>query len=276
MGNQEELTNLFSSYNALVAEEPLRVWSVIITIFGDVVLPRGGEVSSVALSAITREIGIKPEAYRVAISRLAKDGWISRRRDGRASFYRLLPSGAELFVQASKRIYAETACEITDGWQWVVYGPSDQLQLASQKAICEQAGYVQLDNRTFLGVEDLPLEASNKALLFKGAPDVVPEWVRDKCGPAALCEAYELFLSVLERLKREKGELYALSPLQACAIRVLLVHRWRRLLLRHADLPLHFFPEGWCGEECRILFHEAYQLLKEHSEAWLKEVIDSP
>src|SRR6056297_3639725 len=84
----------------------LRVWSVIITIFGDAVQPRGGTVSAEALGRITRLMEIRPEALRVALFRLARDGWIERRQEGRKSFYRLSPDGIARFGPATRRIYA--------------------------------------------------------------------------------------------------------------------------------------------------------------------------
>jgi len=44
-----------------------------------------------------------------------------------------------------------------------------------------------------------------------------------------------------------------IDPDATVALRVLVVHHWRRLLLRHEDLAMEFFPAGWHGEDCRAL-----------------------
>ena len=64
--------------DTLAALGDLRVWSVIITIFGDSVQPRGGTVAATTLARITGRMAIRPEALRVALHRLARDGWLER------------------------------------------------------------------------------------------------------------------------------------------------------------------------------------------------------
>ena len=67
--------------------DTLRVWSVIITLFGDAILPRGGAVSSQTVQAIMQRLGIESGAVRTAFSRLAKDGWVQREKQGRCLLY---------------------------------------------------------------------------------------------------------------------------------------------------------------------------------------------
>ena len=64
----------------------LRVWSLVITIFGDAIQPRGGRVSTARLQEILERMRIEPGALRTALSRLAKEGWVIREREGGAVF----------------------------------------------------------------------------------------------------------------------------------------------------------------------------------------------
>jgi phenylacetic acid degradation operon negative regulatory protein len=68
---------------------PLRAWSLIVTIYGDAVVPRGGSLWLGSLLDMMAAFGIGGGVVRTAMSRLAKDGWIERQRIGRQSYYRL-------------------------------------------------------------------------------------------------------------------------------------------------------------------------------------------
>ena len=59
------------------------------------------------------------------------------------------------------------------------------------------------------------------------------------------------------------------DPLEAAAIRTLVVHQWRRLLLRHEDWPVEVLPEGWQGEVCRGLVHDTLRALDPAANTWM-------
>ncbi|MEL6795067.1 MAG: phenylacetic acid degradation protein, partial [Pseudomonadota bacterium] len=90
----------------LHGEGRLRVWSLAVTIFGDAVAPRGGSIAMSDLSTLLERLGAEPGAVRTAMSRLARDGYVERAKDGRRSFYRLAPAAAAEFQRATARIYA--------------------------------------------------------------------------------------------------------------------------------------------------------------------------
>ena len=62
----------------LHGEGRLRVWSLAVTVFGDAIAPRGGSIAMADLSAILERLGAEPGAIRTAMSRLARDGIVSR------------------------------------------------------------------------------------------------------------------------------------------------------------------------------------------------------
>jgi phenylacetic acid degradation operon negative regulatory protein len=68
----------------------LRVWSLLVTFFGDAVAPRGGRVALSVLQDAMALLNIEAGAVRTAMSRLAGDGWVEREREGRLSFYELV------------------------------------------------------------------------------------------------------------------------------------------------------------------------------------------
>ena len=229
----------------------MRVWSVIITIFGDAVVGRGGKVASTTLAALTEQMGVKPEAFRVALSRLTKDGWIERSKRGRLSFYRLSAQGLAQFGPATERIYAPRS-GAEDGWHLVV--------LPSAVGEPPLGGAVSLGGRCYLSPHPVKNAA---ALTMSGEIGTVPDWVKDRLGTADIAAEYTALFQVLRHCSGA-----GVSDLQAAVIRVLLVHQWRRLVLRHADLPLRFFPVGWQGEACRAEVHRLRTELALAADQW--------
>src|SRR5216117_1895006 len=71
--------------------EPSRTGSIVITMFGDAIVPRGGSVW----------LGTLLEFFEG----LAIDGWLTREKFGRNSFYRLAEKGRQTFEAATRHIY---------------------------------------------------------------------------------------------------------------------------------------------------------------------------
>ena len=63
----------------------LRAGSLITTVFGDSIAPRGGTVWLGSLISAMAEFGIKERLVRTSVFRLAKDGWLEYNQFGRRS-----------------------------------------------------------------------------------------------------------------------------------------------------------------------------------------------
>src|SRR6202000_3422051 len=85
--------------------EPSRTGSIAITVFGDAIVPRGGSVWLGTLLSFFETIDIDSGVVRTAMSRLAADGWLERRKVGRNSYYRLVKKGRQTFEAATAHIY---------------------------------------------------------------------------------------------------------------------------------------------------------------------------
>jgi len=99
-------TQLESLTTRLHENGSLKVWSLIITFFGDSVVNRGGNVSANTVHTVLDRIDIGSGAVRTAFSRLASDGWVERQKQGRRSYYQLTDKGMRLFSDAAQLIYA--------------------------------------------------------------------------------------------------------------------------------------------------------------------------
>src|ERR1700720_4019284 len=100
------------------AQRPLRAGSLLITVFGDSIAPRGGAVTLGSLIRLAAPFGLTERLVRTSVARLAREGWLRAARSGRRSEYRLSREGAERFTQATQRIYG-AAEPVWDG-RWTI------------------------------------------------------------------------------------------------------------------------------------------------------------
>jgi phenylacetic acid degradation operon negative regulatory protein len=238
-----------------------RIASFIVTVWGDAVLPRGGSLWLGSLQAILDRFGCTPGQVRTAMSRLTEEGWLARNRVGRLSFYRLGPRGEAVFAAASARIYGGR----TPAWD----GTFRVVLLAEPAAreALEAQGFGHLPGGTMLGV------AGDPALLPRGASVLLAQArsaeearaLAARCWPLeALAERYGRFLEAFGPLREAE-----VPPGEAMPLRLLLVHEWRRLVLRDPLLPEALLPEGWPGLAARELAASLYARLGPAAEAWL-------
>ncbi|SNT05134.1 PaaX family transcriptional regulator C-terminal domain-containing protein [Antarctobacter heliothermus] len=215
-----------------------RVWSLLVTVFGELARD-GAAIPAAVLGEITTRIGIRPEAMRVALHRLRKDGWIDSTRQGRSSHYRLTAEGRAQTVAATPRIYAVDPP--SESAFLVLTDPSSPL-IWSDKDVWVTPHAV-LTARPPQGAEIFATPLS--------AAQVLPRWMRAKtCDDATAALSADL----AARLGRLEGALDRADlpdPLQTAALRVLVVHSWRRIVLKAPDLPDFVLPDTWAGPDCR-------------------------
>lgn len=231
---------------AIRPEEPPRAWSLIVTVLGD--SAQGSpdvEIGAAALQAVLAPAGVAPQAMRTAIHRLKKDGWIRARRVGRSSAYSIAPHGRAEIARVSARIYAREGRAAAD-WHMLVAGPDGLPSCASRDSEARVAPGMAI--RPGLP----PAEPPEGCLALSGHAGPVPDWLRAALGPPELLRAYAALDRALAALSDALDGIAARPDATArAALRLLVVHEWRRLLLRHPDLPDHLFPEGWRAPSCR-------------------------
>lgn len=220
-----------------------RVWSLMVSLFGDLAQEDGKTIDGPMLSAIMSLLQIKPEAVRVALHRLRNDGWISSRKAGRISRHGLTDKGRAESAAASPRIYAEPRAE-AGKWQLLLL-KAEESDLDEKLSA---AGYTAIMPRVVVGPADAEPPAGALALQGTTAPD----WLRQELRPAALDDAYADLHDTLVRLSAALPDRGALSPLEIAVLRCLVVHNWRRLILRHPMLPAPLVSAEGAGHRCHL------------------------
>ncbi|MBL4874911.1 MAG: phenylacetic acid degradation operon negative regulatory protein PaaX [Cohaesibacteraceae bacterium] len=258
------------------AQKPIRAWSLIITIFGDCVAHRGGEIWLGTLTQIMNAMNIGSGVVRTAMSRLAADGWIISDKVGRNAFYRLSDMGEREMAKATHRIY-EHANQMWDGtWTIAVLSATDDRPISRKKL--QHLGYGVLATNVLIkpGHETTPGSTSGVMYLrCESSKDIAAFLGEEAWNLQQVSFGYDRFITEFENLSHaladEKQLSQQVSALDALIVRILLIHNFRKPVLRDPGLPQEVWPTGWPGTKARDLAAGIYCGVKDHGESWLDE-----
>ena len=256
-----------SAIAGLLAGLPLRAGGFIVTLYGDVVVPRGGEVWIGNIIETCAAVGISETLVRTAVSRLVAAGRLEGRRAGRRSFYRLSEAARTEFDAADRAIYGP---DKEPGWRFV-FMPEAMGETAM--AQLERAGFARLKPQLAVGPDRLP--APEGALCFSARPEtglaILPEFAAGAWDLAGHAEAYGRFIERFGPLANAPPA----SGAMALSMRLLLVHFYRQVLLRDPRLPADALPAGWPGHAARKLFAQAYCTLSDAADSHVGAVFEA-
>jgi phenylacetic acid degradation operon negative regulatory protein len=242
---------------------PPAAWSLIITVYGDAVVPRGGSLWLGTLLEVMAAFGIAGGGVRTAMSRLAADGWLERERIGRNSFYRLTEKGRTTFETATERIY------FAPQHVWDRRLRIAVVENGEARAALEAIGFGAIAAGVLIAPSgDEPLPAGAVVLHAAEVGEDEARRLAARAWPLErIAEGYRRFIAVFGKLG--SGDLAKLGELEALALRILLIHEYRRIILRDPLLPDALLPAGWPGREARALCASLYRALVLPSEQWL-------
>ena len=250
--------------------EPSRTGSIIITVFGDAIVPRGGSVALTTLLEFFETLAIDPTVVRTAMSRLTADGWFERSKIGRNSFYRLVERGRLTFDIATRHIYDPPPSDWTGRFELLLIGNAEDRD-ASREAL-KNAGFGSPVPGVWVAPSGAPVpeEASRAIRLEVSAEDdsgrrlLAESWPLDRTA-----DAYLKFMKTFEPLRRSIERREKPGDADAFTARILLIHHYRRVVLRDPLLPTVLLPADWPGRAARALCGEIYRALLSPSEQWL-------
>jgi phenylacetic acid degradation operon negative regulatory protein len=252
--------------------EPSRTGSIIITVFGDAIVPRGGSVWLGTLLEFFETLDIDPNVVRTAMSRLTADGWFEREKVGRNSFYRLVKKGRQTFDIATRHIYDSPPSDWTGRFELLLIGNGGDRD-AAREAL-KNAGFGSPLPGVWVAPSGVPVpeEAASAIRLEVSAEDdsgrrlLSESWPLDRTAAA-----YAKFIKSFEPLLAWSSKRNALSEADAFTARILLIHHYRRVVLRDPLLPAALLPRDWPGRLARALCGEIYRALLPRSEQWLDQ-----
>jgi phenylacetic acid degradation operon negative regulatory protein len=250
--------------------EPSRTGSIIITVFGDAIMPRGGAVWLGTLLAFFAGLDIDGNVVRTAMSRLTAEGWFARSKLGRNSFYRLERQGEQTFAAATRHIYDSPPSEWNGRFDLLLIGGADAREAARDGL--KQAGFGSPLPGVFVAPAGVavPEEAAGAIRLDVSAdPEMARRLLAESWALDRTAEAYLKFAASFAPLQAWLNRHETLSDTDAFIARILLIHHYRRIVLRDPLLPAELLPKHWPGGEARALCGEIYRALLPASERWL-------
>jgi phenylacetic acid degradation operon negative regulatory protein len=271
-----------------LAADPPRARSLIVTVWGDALAPHGGSVWLAGLIRLMAPFDVNERLVRTSVFRLAADGWLSGASQGRRSRYRLTRDGARRFDDAYKRIYERPADDWRGRWELVLADRVASPRRAALRQELAWAGFGELGTTTYLrpheharplpsilgarGIASTVTVAIAEDLAGRPIGEAVPEaW-----DLGSLASGYRRFLARFGAVIEHFREGRATDPAQCFVVRTLLIHAYRRVLLRDPLLPPALLPLDWPGAAAYALCRDFYRLTLRDAERHLAQTVAGP
>lgn len=249
----------------------MRAGSLVVTVFGDAIAPHGGTVWLGSLIRALGPFGVNQRLVRTSVYRLACDGWFSSQQIGRRSYYRLTAVGRRRFDEASRHIYSAPRRQWSGNWCMVLLANVPATQREEIRRELAWLGFAPFSANLLAhpapdmdAVEDhLQGLAGNEHLVVSeatvngGREEQFDAMIKRAWALDELNARYQAFIDRFQPVFQLASD-HPFSPAAAFRIRTLLVHEYRKIILRDPLLPLALLPDGWAGlaayELCRNLY----------------------
>jgi phenylacetic acid degradation operon negative regulatory protein len=256
------------------SQRPLRGGSLLITMFGDAIAPRGGAVTLGSLILLAQPFGLTERLVRTSVARLARDGWLVARRDGRRSEYRLTASGQQRFAEATRRIYGEIPQSWNGQWTLLLLPPTNGRRRTDVRDDLRWLGFGQLSPGVFahpncgLGQARqwlAGLDGAGNGLLLNSSSEGIEvdrRLVASGWDLGELARRYRRFVDTFAPVESAVAGRPCGTAEAAFVIRTLLIHEYRKIHLQDPLLPPALLPADWVGtaayELCKRLYARVF------------------
>ena len=277
-----------------VSESNISCTSMVVTVFGDVVSQHGGWIWLGSLISTLQRMGYDDRSVRTAVYRLVQSDWLQVEKIGRRSYYCFTDKAIGHYEKAARRIYAARQPKWDGSWTlvapaFVAEDKKDELR----KSLLWQ-GFNTLvtgmyahpsSDRTSLD-ETLNEQGLNGDVVVMSAKtedkhslEAIKQLVQNRWNLDELENFYSDFLGYYQRksqpfIKRQAAGQKP-STMDCFLMRVLLVHEYRRILLRDPDFPGAMLPKGWVGQEAHKRVKQLYKRLAKPSMAFIQAELDN-
>lgn len=268
----------------------IRPRSTILTLYGDYIRHRGGEIWIGSLIKLLASFGLSEQAIRSAISRMCRHNLLKVRRIGKKSYYSLTVKGNALLTKGAQRIFERKNDRWDGTWQIVTYSIPEQRREARDRLRQELSwmGFGPLSDATWVSPYDLSeeveelvdtLQIREHIEIFKAKHQgfTEPRQIVSRCWDLErIHNKYEAFMAKyrpkLEDHLRRLGKGEAIDPAECFVERFMLIHEYRRFPFFDPDLPLELLPENWLRPQASALFDEYHALLTEKANEYFDSV----
>jgi len=261
-------------------QRPVRGGSLLVTIFGDSIAPRGGAITLGSLIGLAAPFGLNERLVRTAMARLADDDWLENRRVGRRSEYRLSRAGRERFATATRQIYGVPDETWTGAWTVVLLPRLRPIQRQGARETLLWAGFGEASPGVFVHPGLPPSEVATLRRRSAALQDAVVLTTTPTPGNssrslaergwdlAELAARYRRFVAQFTPALEALDGREAPAPLPSFLLRTLLIHEYRKIHLRDPLLPAALLPSDWVGADayrlCRTVYERVAPVAERH------------
>jgi len=261
--------------------------ALVVTFFCDVVTQHGGEIWLGNIIRALAPLGINERLTRTTVFRLVQDDWLESRKQGRRSYYRLTRSGHNYYQRAAQRIYSSGQPDWDGGWSLLLTSLVPEEKRDALKRGLNWQGYGQLAAGVYalprnqtpvldellsdLDLKDAVVRMQAQANSSENLKQLIlTRWKLDD-----LQTAYKAFIAHYRDGHRTLQK-HPPDGHSMLLLRILLIHEYRRILLRDPELPAEMLPENWEGHIARTLTGEIYRELVSSTTDWMnRELLES-
>ncbi len=254
--------------------------SLLLTVLGEYVLPRGGGVWQETLVGALVSVGYSEHAARQALSRSAREGWLVTERHGRRARITLSDATAELLRTGAARIYS-----FGEPWEWdghwlvlILRVPEERREVRHQlRSRLAWAGLGSLGGGVWL-TPHVERETELRAAIASEPAAEATSFVASlgrlgsPQGVAASAWDLERVRDHYDAFIDDFGRLRPSSPRACFRAQTLLVHAWRKFPFLDPDMPVDLLPSRWPRRRAHDLFVARHGGWAEAAGAYFEEL----
>lgn len=264
-----------------------RAGSLVVTVFGDSIATQGNCVWLGGLVTVMARFGLNARQVRTAIFRLGRDGWLSSSMVGRRSYYAFSEYGVRHYARAAERIYAPADLAWDGHWTLVT---AVGLDAASRDEMRRRLGWLGFGavgsgllahpHATLDTVREVlrELGCEQQVVVWRATPSLdapLAELVRASWRLDELAIRFEQFIARFSAFEDLLATSPVLQPGDAFVLRTLLIHEYRRILLKSTELPPALLSSSWPGHAARALTARLYRCLHGAASHYCRLVLEN-
>lgn len=257
------------------------------------------EIGVDELIYLFRPFSFNPQAVRVLLSRLKKNGIVSNRRAGKKSYYFLTEEGKKRLAWGGNQIFAKQPLEWNGKWRTVVYNIPEKIRKKRDefRFYLMFNRYGCLNNGIWISPEGkggIPLESLKGKIYDLGIESYVQIFTAENLGPgdngSIVAKAYNLEKMIAEYknfIKKYQAKMVSYQEAKKKGKKIQiekyyverfeLAYDFLELIKLDPKLPGELLPADWNGGQAEKLFHQYACELNEPTYAYFgREVKISP
>ncbi len=235
-----------------------------------------------------KPLGYSERLVRTSVFRLVKEDWLQGKKIGRKSFYSFTQTANNHYTKAARRIYSMNQHPNDESWLILIPSFVAEVKMPELKRQLKWLGFSSLSSGVFahpnyaknsLHETLKELSLSESVIIFEAktsdevSAGVLKKLVFEKWQLQTLQQGYQSFIEIYQSLESKLDS--SITDQQSFALRILLIHEFRRILLNDYGLSVAMLPEDWLGHDANQLVQSIYKQLSRPSTRFITSSLKS-